>query len=187
MLTKDKECTVNAAKYSFWRSFNLFISDYGHIYSFLKNELFRQYCCSYYVLPLWPLQSDGVESLCVSWRKALRIIWKVHPQIHCDVIGALSGQKQLILSLRARFVKNFNKCLEHDKNVVKSVAFICKSIPMYCAGNNYRMLLKVKNELTIQELSLWNERCCKLNDSINVLKEMVDVRDEFKECQGFSR
>ncbi len=29
--TKDKECTVNAAKNSFCRSFNLFISDYGHI------------------------------------------------------------------------------------------------------------------------------------------------------------
>ncbi len=34
MSTKDKECTVNAAKNIFWRSFNLFISDYGHIYSF---------------------------------------------------------------------------------------------------------------------------------------------------------
>ncbi len=28
---------------------------------------------------------------------------------------------------------------------------------------------------------------CKLNDSINIIKEMVDVRDEFKECQGFSK
>ncbi len=37
MSTKDKECIVNAAKNSFWRYFNLFISDYGHIYSFLKK------------------------------------------------------------------------------------------------------------------------------------------------------
>ncbi len=51
---------------------------------------------------------------------------------------------------------------------------------MYCPGNNYRMLLNAKNELTI-------ERWCKLNDSINVIKEMIDVRDEFKECEGFSR
>ncbi len=34
MSTKNKECTVNAAKNSFWGSFNLFISDYVHIYSF---------------------------------------------------------------------------------------------------------------------------------------------------------
>ncbi len=27
----------------------------------------------------------------------------------------------------------------------------------------------------------------KLIDSINVIKEMIDVRDEFKECQGISR
>ncbi len=152
-----------------------------------KKELFRHYCCSYYGLPLWPLQSDGVESLCVAWRKALRIIWRFHLQTHCDVIAALSGQKPLILSLRAIFVKYFNKCLENDNNVVKSVAFIFKSNPMSCAGNNYRMLFNAKNELTIKGLLIWNERCCKLNDSINVIKEMIDVRDEFKECQGFSR
>ncbi len=42
---------------------------------------------------------------------------------------------------------------------MKTVDFICKSNPMSCAGNNYRMLLK----------------------------EMVDLRDEFKEYQGFGR
>ncbi len=36
--TKDKECTVNAPKSSFGGTLNLFISDYGHIYSFLKND-----------------------------------------------------------------------------------------------------------------------------------------------------
>ncbi len=82
----------------------------------------------------------------------------------------------------------FDTCLENDNNVVKSVAFICKSNPMSCAGNNYRMLFKnVKNELTIEGLSVWNERCCLLNDNINVIKEMIDVSNEFKECQGFSR
>ena len=58
---------------------------------------------------------------------------------------------------------------------------------MSCACNNFRMLLNAKNELTIEGLSAWNERCHELNDSINVIKEMIDVRDEFKECQGFSR
>ncbi len=49
------------------------------------------------------------------------------------------------------------------------------------------MLLNAKNELIIEGLSVRNERCCKLNDSINVIKEMIDVRGEFKECQGFSK
>ncbi len=81
----------------------------------------------------------------------------------------------------------FNKCLENDTNVVKCVAFICKFNPMSCAGNNYRMLFNAKNELTIEGLSVWNERWCKLNDSIIVIKEIIDVKDEFKECQGYRR
>ncbi len=39
MSTKDKEYTVNAGKNSFWRYFNLFMSDYSHIHSLLKNDL----------------------------------------------------------------------------------------------------------------------------------------------------
>ncbi len=70
-----------------------------------------------------------------------------------------------------------NKCLENDNNIVKYFAFICKPNPTFCAGNNYSMLLNAKDELTIEGLSVWNERCCKLNDSINVIKEMIDVRD----------
>ncbi len=44
-------------------------------------------------------------------------------------------------------------------------------------------------KLSLQSRDYQNgmKRCCKLNDSINVIKEMVDVRDEFKESQGFRR
>ncbi len=79
-----------------------------------------------------------------------------------------------------------NKCLEIDNNVVKLIALICKNNPMTYAGNYYRMLLNAKNELTIEALSVWNEICCKLNDSINVIQEMNNVRDELKEYQIFS-
>ncbi len=82
MLTKDKEYTVNATKIVFG---NLLICSYLIlVISSLKKkkELLRQYCCSYYGSPLWPLQSDGVESLYVAWRKALMIIGRVHPHIY---------------------------------------------------------------------------------------------------------
>ncbi len=117
-------------------------------------------------------QCKMMESRCIAWRKELSVIWRVHPQTHCDIIVALSGQKPLLLSLRAIFVNLFNKCLENDKSVVKSI--ICKSNPMSCTGNNYIILLTAKNELTIEGLSVWNEICCKMNDSINVMKEMID-------------
>ncbi len=78
-----------------------------------------------------------------------------------------------------------NKCLENDNNVVEFVAF--NLIQCLVQVYNYRMLLNDKNELTVEGLSVWNESCCKLNNSINIIKEMIGVRDKFKECQGFSR
>ncbi len=51
--TNDKDSIAKSAKASFWRSFNLFRSDLGHIYSFIKCKLFQQYCYSFYSAPLW--------------------------------------------------------------------------------------------------------------------------------------
>ncbi len=56
MLTKERN--------SFWRSFNLFIFDYGYIYSLKKEFLVNITVITIGRSPLWTLQGDGVESLC---------------------------------------------------------------------------------------------------------------------------
>ncbi len=45
--TNDKDSIAKSAKTSFWRRFNPFRCDLGHIYSFIKCKLFQQYCCSF--------------------------------------------------------------------------------------------------------------------------------------------
>ncbi len=42
VITNDKDSIAKSAKASFWRCFNLFMSDLGHIYSFIKCTLFQQ-------------------------------------------------------------------------------------------------------------------------------------------------
>ncbi len=112
------------------------MSDFGHIYSFLKGQLFRLYCCSFHGAPLWYLKSDGVQAICVTLRKALRTIYKMHPATHCDIITALSRQMPLLSNL-ARFGKFFKKCREHKNNIVKAAATAALVNPMSCAGRNY--------------------------------------------------
>ncbi len=80
----------------------------------LKDQLFRQYCYSFYGAPLWYLKSDGGEAIYVAWRKALRTIYKVHPATQCDIITALSGQVPLLSNIKARFGKK-NKSAESTK------------------------------------------------------------------------
>ncbi len=104
---------------------------------------------------------------------------------HCDIISAMAG-KPLILSLKSCFIKYFNKCMSCENDVVKTIAFICISNPMSCAGNNYKLLLNNLNEFGVLDMTEWKMKYTELIDNVYVLKEMIDVRDGFKECVGFS-
>ena len=63
----DKKSIVKSVKSCLWRSFNIFMSDFGS-YT-VKCKLLNQYCCSFYGSTLWSLKSTIVESMCVDWRK----------------------------------------------------------------------------------------------------------------------
>ena len=101
----DDESMLKGALSSFWRYFNNFMSEFGHLYGAIKCKLFKQYFCSYYGSPLWDLSSKGVDSLCIAWRKALRSLWKVHPMTHNDIIAVMSDTLPLKLQLLKRFCK----------------------------------------------------------------------------------
>ncbi len=73
-----------------------------------------------------------------------------------------------------------------ENGVVKTIAFICNSNPMSCAGNNYKLLLNDKNEFGVFNMIEWKMKYTELIENVYVLKEMIDVRIGFKECVGFS-
>ncbi len=98
---------------------------------------------------MWCLKSDGVEAVCVAWRKDLRTIYKVHPATHCDIITALSGQVPLLSNLKVRFGKFFKKCREHKNKIVKAVATAAFVNPMSCAGRNFREVLNACYDKTL--------------------------------------
>ncbi len=64
--TNDNESMYKSAIASFWKYFNLFMSDFGHTYSFVKSKLFKIYCCCFYGAPLWFLYGLAVKDLCVA-------------------------------------------------------------------------------------------------------------------------
>ncbi len=73
-----------------------------------------------------------------------------------------------------------------ENGVVKTVVFICISHPMSCAGNTYKLLLNNQNEFGVLDMIVWKMKYTEVIDNVYVLKEMIDVRDGFKECVGFS-
>ena len=73
--TINKDSLVANGIVKFWRGHNMFMGDFIHtgwIKTAVNCKLFKQYCCSYYGVPLWDLQSKSVGNTCIVWHKALR-------------------------------------------------------------------------------------------------------------------
>ncbi len=126
---------------------------------------------------MWYLKGDGVEAICVAWRKALQTIYKVHQATHCAIITALSGQMPLLSNLKARFGKFFKKCREHKNKIVKTAAIAALVNLMSCAGRNYREVLKACYDKNII-YNEWNSKCDEMKDCVNVWKEMIDIEGD---------
>ena len=97
--TIDRDYMTSSAIGQFWKSFNIFRADFGHIRPFLQCKLFKQYCCSFYGAPLWDLNSSVVKKVCVAWRKALRKLWRLPARTHCDIVALVSDCIPLDFSL----------------------------------------------------------------------------------------
>ena len=103
--SNDKESIISAGISQFWKRFNIFTADFGHIHPRLQCNIFKQYCCTFYGAPLWCFST--YERLCIAWRKALRKLWQVPSMTHGNVLALLSDSKPLDIYLMQRFVLIF--------------------------------------------------------------------------------
>ncbi len=62
-----------------------------------------------------------------------------------------------------------------ENGVVKTVAFICISNPLRCAGYNYKLLLNDENEFEVLDMVEWKMKYTEIIYNVYVLKEMIDV------------
>ncbi len=91
----------------------------------------------------------------------------------------------LLSNLKARFGKFFKKCREHKNKIDKAGATAALVNPMSCAGRNYREVFNACYDKTII-YNEWNSKCDEMKDCVNVLKDMIYVRDGFKQCYMLS-
>ena len=118
------------------KSFNMFIANFGQLYCSIKIKLFGQFCCRFYVSPLWHLNGAAVHSLCVDWRKSLRSLCAVHPTTHCNVITDLSNSIPLKVTLPNRFIRFISLYLLSSNCVLSFISDFAISTPMSSAGKN---------------------------------------------------
>ena len=187
----DKDSLVSDAIRNLWKSFNIFMADFGHIHSFLKCKLFKQYCCSFYGAPLFLLNSKRVQELCTAWRKALRQVWCISNMTHKYIVAMLSECMPLESSLNRRFVKFLKGCFERKSLLMCGVVKMSIFNPYSITCHNYSELVykyRLYDYNSLDENVFKREWQDSMSDekiaNVKVLKEMIDVRDGYSTCDA---
>ncbi len=109
----DKDSMIRGAITSSSKAFNLLMSDFGGLYSFIKCKLFKHYCCNFYGSTLWLLTSKSCYDICVAWRRALRKLWNVPYRTDNNILTILSNNLPLEMSLDKHFITFSNNILNN--------------------------------------------------------------------------
>jgi len=170
--------------------------------SFTKTKLLYAYCSSFYGSVLWDLQRIEIQRLCSAWRIALRKVWRVPRNTHCNIVAALSYRLPLYDELCNRTINFHYGCLKSKNCVIRNLAnyMICDEGAQSPHGRNIRFIC---SEFTLSFNAFSNINCHKEVTSLfrrnrydrlydfdtsrfNVLLEMLMIRDGVVELQSFS-
>ena len=86
---------------------------------------------------------NGFRNICISWRKALRNIWKISNRTHCNLVAMLSDSEPLEQRLVQIFKKFIDKALMYGSIKTSKVN--------YCKSGNIRGTLIFANFAEIQQ------------------------------------
>jgi len=99
------------------KQINELLSYFGKLDAIAKLQLLYSYCSNLYGSELWDLSCTVLDSLSVSWRRALKNVWKLSLNIHGNLIYALSRE----VELKCRVLNFVLNCLNSDVGLVRSV------------------------------------------------------------------
>ena len=121
--TNNISQSIDYGTTKFNSSFNYFMSTFGKCQRYVKNKLFTQYCMSFYGSQLWPLwDNKSLNKICVQWRNALRRIWNLPPNTHCDLLPLIASQTPIDIQLKCRFLRFYKSCTKSDNKLVNLIA-----------------------------------------------------------------
>ncbi len=116
-------------------------------------------------------------------------MWRVSLITHCNIISAtlLSESKPLELGLMQRFCKFCKTIFQKRSPLIQSIGDIAIYKPRSAFGMKYcEIKCKYDDDFNTAHVMIdknWNDSLnYQMIQSVNVLKDMIDVRDCVKEC-----
>ena len=118
------------------------MSSFGKCNSSVKNKLFSQYCSSFYRSQIWPLyKNDLTKKISVNWRNALRRIWRIPSNTHCDILPLLSSLSPVDIQLKCRFLKFYRSLIKSENTLVCYLANVMIYTHRSTMSSNFNTIL----------------------------------------------
>lgn len=92
---------------------------------FTRFRLFRSYCTSYYGSELWKLNCSSIDSFCTSWRRALRIVWRLPFRAHSFLLPLISNVPPFRDDICRRSINFIRSCMFHNSYLVRFISYNC--------------------------------------------------------------
>ena len=142
LISNNMHDTIDYGITKFNSSYNYFMSSFGKCQSSVKNKLFVQYCTSFYGSQIWPIyKKDVINKISIRWRMALRRIWNLPYNTHCDILPLISSQAPIEIQLKCRFVKFYRSLLESENNLIRYMSKLMTFSSNSVMGNNLNRIL----------------------------------------------
>ncbi len=119
--------------------------------------------------------------------KKLRQMWCISPMTHCNIITLLSESKALELGLIEWFCKFVKTIFQKGSPLIQSIGNIAIYEPISAFGMNYcEIRCKYDDDFNTAHVMIdqnWNDSLnYEMIQSVNVLIDMIKVRDCVNEC-----
>lgn len=94
---------------------------FGKLDCTVQMKLMYSYCSSFYGCCLWDILCPEVNAFNVSWRSALKRLWKLPMTTHSDILYCLCGKWPVETELKWRILNFSYGCISSDNYLVKFV------------------------------------------------------------------
>ncbi len=84
---------------------NVAMSLFGNVKSSILHKLFKVFCTAFYGSQLWDYSLQTIQSVWVSWRKAIRKIYKLPQRANCHLLPLLCKDVSIEQQLHSRFLR----------------------------------------------------------------------------------
>lgn len=167
---------------------------FGKLDAIVKLQLLYSYCSSLFGSVLWDMSCNGLSSLFVSWRRALKRIWRLPSNTHSDLLYGLCGKRPIHIDITHRTLNFIFKCINSDNSLVRSVTRymlstchssqspIQKNYAYCCTCLSLRILIpdydnNIDYAAVLKLASHWSRFNDAALEKVNFLFELIMLRD----------